>query len=106
VAQNLADYLQTKDTSWQVVFFGSPRMGYYSYSTLPYLDPQIRGVDMNAPWGSPDNPALTSDHIIFVFLPNHYDDLKAVQASYPNGRLHEEKYKDNTLYWLYEVPSS
>jgi hypothetical protein len=106
VAQNLADYLQTKDTSWQVVFFGSPRMGYYSYSTLPYLDPQIQGVDMNAPWGSPDNPALTSDHIIFVFLPNHYDDLKAVQASYPNGRLHEEKYKDNTLYWLYEVPSS
>lgn len=103
VVQKLADSLQTKDSSWQVAFFGSPRMGYYSYSTLPYLAPQITGADMNAPWGSPENPALTSAHVIFVFLPEHIEDLKAVQADYPNGRLHEEKHKDRTLYWLYEV---
>ena len=33
------------------------------------------------------------------------EELKAVQADYPNGSLHEEKYKDRTLYWTYEVPS-
>ena len=105
VVQKLADYLQTKDSSWQVAFFGFPRMGYFSYSTLPYLAPQITGVDMNAPWGSPENPALASEHMIFVFLPEHLEDLKAVQADYPNGSLHEEKYKDRTLYWMYEVLS-
>jgi hypothetical protein len=103
VAQRLADYLQTKDSSWQVAFFGSPRMGYYSNSTLPYLAPNITGVNLNAPWGSPDNPPVTGDHMIFVFLPNHKDDLIAVQTSYPNGSLHEEKNKGNTLFWLYEV---
>jgi len=103
VVQKLADYLQTKDSSWQVAFFGFPRMGYYSYSTLPYLAPQITGVDMNALWGSPDNPPVTGDHIVFVFLPEHLEDLKAVQADYPNGSLYEEKYKDRTLYWRYEV---
>jgi 4-amino-4-deoxy-L-arabinose transferase-like glycosyltransferase len=106
IAQRLADYLQTKDSSWQVAFFGLPRMGYYSYSTLPYLAPNITGVNLNAPWGSPDNPPVTGDHMIFVFLPEHKEDLKAVQAAYPNGQLHEEKYKNKTLYWLYEVPSS
>jgi len=106
VAQRLADYLQTKDSSWRVAFFGFPRMGYYSYSTLPYLAPNITGVDLNSPWGSPDNPPVTGGHLIFVFLPKHEEDLKAVQAAYPNGRLHEEKYKNRTLYWLYEVPSS
>jgi 4-amino-4-deoxy-L-arabinose transferase-like glycosyltransferase len=106
VAQHLADYLQTKDNSWQVAFFGSPHMGYYSFPTLPYLAPQIIGIDMNYPWGSPDNPPITSDHMIFVFLPNHQEDLKAVQTAYPNGRLHEEKYNNRLLYWLYEIPSS
>jgi 4-amino-4-deoxy-L-arabinose transferase-like glycosyltransferase len=106
VAQRLADYLQSKDSSWQVAFFGFPRMGYYSFSTIPYLAPAFTGLDMNAAWGSPDNPLITSDHVIFVFLPEHADDLKAVQAQFPNGQLHEERYKDHTLYWLYEVPSS
>lgn len=106
VSQRLADYLQTKDSSWQVAFFGYPVMGYYAFSTLPYLAPQITGIDQNNPWGSPDNPELTGDNLVFIFLPEHVDDLHAVQAAYPNGRLIEEKYKDRILYWLYEVPSS
>jgi 4-amino-4-deoxy-L-arabinose transferase-like glycosyltransferase len=106
VAQKLADYLQTKDSSWQVAFFGYPRMGYYTFPTLPYLAPQITGINQDNPWGSPDNPEITGTNLIFIFLPEHVDDLHAVQAAYPNGRLIEEKYKDSILYWLYEVPSS
>jgi 4-amino-4-deoxy-L-arabinose transferase-like glycosyltransferase len=103
IAQNLADYLKTKDANWQVVFYGWPRMGYYSFSTLPYLAPQIIGVDHNQPWGSAENPPITGNDLIFVFLPEHLQDLQAAQAQYPNGQLFEETNRGATLYWRYEV---
>ena len=66
----------------------------------------MAGLDLNAPSGSADNPPLTSDQAIFVFPPGHADDPKAVQVQFPNGQLHEERYKDHTLYWPFGIPSS
>lgn len=107
VAQSLSDYLQDRDEGWQVAFFGAPRMGYRSISSLPYLAPHVVGVDMNQPWGSPENPELTSDKLIFVFLPENENDLNAVRASYPDGQLNEEYFINGVfLYWTYEVTLS
>jgi len=106
VAQRLANYLQTKDPTddWKVAFFGAPRMGYYSYSTLPYLAPHVTGIEQTQPWGSPDNLPVAGDHLIFVFLPNNLTQLEAVKVNYPVGKLLEEKNPSGeTLYWLYEV---
>jgi 4-amino-4-deoxy-L-arabinose transferase-like glycosyltransferase len=104
VAQTLAYYLQEKSEDWQVAFFGVPRMGYHSISSLSYLAPHIEGVNMDHPWGSDQNPELTSDHVIFVFLPNHEDNLRAIQEAYPTGELAEEYESDgDLLYWYYEV---
>ncbi len=105
VAQHLANYLQDKpEDDWHVFFFGMPRMGYYSFSTLPYLAPQIIGHDMNQPWGSADNPQVNGERLIFVFLPNHSEDLRGVMADYPQGFLLEARgVRDTVLYWLYEV---
>jgi hypothetical protein len=107
VANRLAQFLEDKSGQWQVAFFGSPRMGYYSISALPYLAPQIVGYDMNKPWGSDQNPRLSSNHLFFVFLPGLESDLRAVRASYPGGQLLEERMSDGRLlYWLYQYASS
>jgi hypothetical protein len=104
VAQRLAEYLQTRE-GLDVAFFGAPRMGYYSISSLPYLAPHIRGHDHRYPWGSPDNPELTNDHILFVLLPEHQDSLIAIMEDYPQGDLNEEynHHDGSLLYWYYEV---
>jgi 4-amino-4-deoxy-L-arabinose transferase-like glycosyltransferase len=103
VAQRLAEYLQTKE-DLEVAFFGEPRMGYYSISSLPYLSPHIQGYDFRQPWGSEENPTLTNDHILFVLLPEHQDDLTAIMEDYPEGVLLEEYDPYNSLlYWYYEV---
>lgn len=104
VAQSLADYLENKNENLSVLLFGSPNLWYRSISSLPYLLPDVEGLDMVAQWGSPENPLPQSDHIIFVFLPNHEQDLRQVRASLPGGKLIEElgpKYE--LLFWLYEV---
>lgn len=103
VAQRLADFLKEKESGWNVYFFGMPRMGYYSYSTLPYLASQVSGYDMNYPWGSDQNPPVIGDKITFVFLPNHRVELDEAQREYPGGALYEERNMDGELlYWLYE----
>ena len=104
VAQRLADYLENKKENWNVLLYGSPNLGYSSIPSLPYRLPGVTGLDMVAPWGSPENPLPQSDHLIFVFLPNHEQDLQQVQACLPGGKLVEEYGpKDELLFWLYEL---
>jgi 4-amino-4-deoxy-L-arabinose transferase-like glycosyltransferase len=104
VAQRLADSLEHKTTEWQVLFWGAPRMGYYSIPSLQYLVPEIEGLDMTHPWGSPDNPQPTSNQLVFVLLPDHEGELPAIQDDFPDGILTRElDRKGQPLYWLYEV---
>ncbi|MCJ7703778.1 MAG: glycosyltransferase family 39 protein, partial [Anaerolineales bacterium] len=104
VAQNLADTLAEKPNQVEVLFWGAPRMGYYSIPSLQYLVPEIKGLDMTHPWGSAQNPQPTSDELIFVLLPDHEGELAAIQADFPVGSLVQEFDRNgHTLYWLYEV---
>jgi hypothetical protein len=105
IAQHLADFLRDRPPDRIVVFFGSPAMGYYAIPSIQYIAPQFTGVDMNAPWGSEENPELSVSNLFFVFLPNHQEDLEAVQASYPGGSLFTEIAADGRpLYYLYASP--
>lgn len=104
VAQHFANYLQDYDTSWEVIFIGWPDMGYYSISSLPFLAPQIKGVDYFQPWGHPDNPLPDYDNVMFVFLPNHAEELAKCQEQYPGGKLttaYNERHE--MLYYLYKL---
>jgi hypothetical protein len=57
---------------------------------------------MNEPWGSPANPVVKGERLIFVFLPDKQSDLSGVQAVFPGGELLEEKTAAGDLiYWLY-----
>jgi len=102
VAQRLGKFLQTQPVDTQVVFFGQPRMGYYSIPSTQFLAPNIPGLDMIEPWGSPNNPQPDSKRLVFVFLPQNSAEIPRVQANYPGGKLFEEKaYSNNTLYYYY-----
>jgi 4-amino-4-deoxy-L-arabinose transferase-like glycosyltransferase len=102
VAQHLGEFLQTQPDNTQVVFFGRPRMGYRSISSLQYLAPKIIGLDVLEPWGSQLNPRPDSNRLIFVFLPQNVDEIPLVQADYPGGKLLEEMtYWNKLLYYYY-----
>jgi hypothetical protein len=104
VAQHLANYLDNKKGNWEVLFFGFPRMGYRSISSLPYLVPNIMGMDVTAPWDQGGNPLPNGENEVFVFLPEHSEDIQPVMTQYPGGKLVAEYFtSDEVLYWLYEV---
>jgi hypothetical protein len=101
VAQKLADYLQDEQ-NMQVAFFGQPRMGYYSINTTAYLAPHIQGLDFNEDWGSPDNPQITSDRVLFVLLPGNEANLDLIKQDYPGGATAVQLNHDGSvLFWLY-----
>jgi hypothetical protein len=59
---------------------------------------------MNHPWGSDQNPTPSSDHLLFVFLPEHEDQIPSIKDVYPGGKLVQEYDQDGRiLYWLYEI---
>jgi 4-amino-4-deoxy-L-arabinose transferase-like glycosyltransferase len=107
VAQTLADYLETQPKNMQVVFFGFPGMGYYSIPSIQYLVPEISGIDINQPWPSADKSNISSQHLLFVFLPNNLDQVQPVQVDYPGGLLTPIQAADGELlYQMYQVSTS
>ena len=104
VAQHLADFLQDKPASTQVVFFGQPRMGYNSIPSASYLAPQITAIDA-ASWNAPDHAIPDGENQVFVFLPGNASQIRLVRADYPGGVLQSERSGlGKTLYYLYLVP--
>lgn len=101
VAQRLADTLKGRTGDTQVLFFSSPRMVYTSIPSLPYLAPHIHAVDVNHPWGAPENPQPVKDNLLFVFLPERAGELEAVMADYPGGKLYEETDEEGSNLYLY-----
>jgi hypothetical protein len=104
VATEIADYLQDQSPEDQdVYFFGAPRMGYYSLSTIPYLVPKMKGQDVLQPldvtptWNL-NGPAL------FVFLPERVNELEFVRNAFPEGNYQEFYARDDLfLFAVYEV---
>jgi hypothetical protein len=104
IAQHLANYLHKSDSAWTVAFFGWPEMGYFSVSSIPYLAPQITGIDFNKPWGDPENPIIGPGKYLFVFLPVRQKDYEACKAQFPGGAvIAEYGPRNELLYYLYKV---
>ena len=105
VAQQLANYLADEEPL-DVAFFGGHRMNFYSISTIPFLAPQVTGLNFNHPWGAEENPALTTDTVVFVFLPDQESNMDLVRQDFPDGELLVEFDRhNNILYWLYRTPN-
>ncbi len=103
IATELAQYLAEEETPPDVYFFGFPRMGYYSLSTLPYLVPDIDAQDIDQPLDSAPDWQLKGP-TVFVFLPERESELAFVTTAYPQGsKLEIKQANGNTLYTAYQV---
>lgn len=88
-ATDIAAYLREQETRQQhVYFFGVPRMGYYSLSTIPYLVPDMVGEDVIEPLTQPARLSLYGP-TLFVFLPERVHELEHVRAVFPGGTYEE-----------------
>ena len=86
----IADYLQEQEPQDQVIYFaGFPRMGYYSLSTLPYLLPEMQGIDLHDPLTAPPEWVVARPSIA-IFLPERAAELAFWEMAAPGGRRHEE----------------
>jgi hypothetical protein len=107
VVHRLTEAVQDEPADTQVVLFGKGRVHINASQVMSYLAPQVRGVNMPAPWGSPVNPQLAGERLLFVFLPETTEELVPVQASYPGGSLSVERDADGEiLYRLYAYPGA
>jgi hypothetical protein len=103
IAQAVGHYLASKPDGQKAFFFGSPRMGFDSIETLPYLAPQVVGVDVEPPVTFRDQfdfhgPAT------FIFTPWDFDLISEVQSLFPGGQSFLTMAdKERALFIAYEV---
>ena len=103
VATEVGRLLGAEEQPGDAYFFGFPRMGYRSHSTIPYLAPQVNGTDVQeplvAPWSTPLDRATD-----FIFLPERLSELEYVRLTYPQGEYREFHDRDGMLLFaLYAV---
>jgi hypothetical protein len=104
VATEIAYFLRDKEPAEQdVFFFGFPRMGYFSLSTIPFLAPEKTGLDIVEPLTGPQDFPLRGPSL-FIFLPERLGELDYVRQRYPGG-AYQEFYADSgeLLFVVYEV---
>lgn len=103
VATAIARYLDEQDPPPNVYFFGQPRMGYFSLSTIPYLAPRVTAEDIAQPLQAEPAWPLSSA-TVFLFLPEREDELAFVQTKYPGGAARwMSDDKGEPLFLVYEV---
>lgn len=86
IATEVAHYLEDRPEDELVYFFGFPRMGYFSLSTVPYLVPHIVASDVVDPLSEPPGWQLEGvTH--FMFLPERLTDFRFVEQAYPDGEF-------------------
>ena len=103
-ATDIATYLQDQEEPAQdVYFFGFPRMGYHSLSTIPYLNPGMNPIDVEEPLQKAPEWQLTGP-TIFIFLPERAGELDHVRSTYPSGQYKVfHKADGQSLFMTYEV---
>lgn len=104
VATDVAYFLQDEATPGEkVYFFGFPRMGYYSLSTIPYLAPGPEGEDVADPLTAPPDWPLTGP-TLFIFLPERTAEADWVRTAYPEGDYRTfTTAAGETLFTVYQV---
>jgi hypothetical protein len=103
VATEVAHYLREEEPGSDVYFFGLPRMGFYSHSTIPYLAPGVSAIEVADTLTS--SPAYVLDNdTVFIFLPERAQELSYVRKAYPQGRMQEFTTDDGQpQFYAYQV---
>jgi 4-amino-4-deoxy-L-arabinose transferase-like glycosyltransferase len=103
VASQLGHFLEGFPSGSEAYFFGAPRMGYYGFPTIPFMAPQVTGIEVEEPLESPPDWRLTGP-TAFVFLPERESEMALVRERYPDGGLVRFLDRDGSLLFIvYEV---
>ncbi|HYN90150.1 MAG TPA: glycosyltransferase family 39 protein, partial [Ardenticatenaceae bacterium] len=108
VATRLAHYAKDElGPEWRIYFFGPPRM-YIGYGTIPYLAPEVGGVDVPQPLTAPPDASFAppDKNAAFVFLPERLPELEWVRQAFPAGEVEElaSPLGGDALFIVYRVP--
>jgi hypothetical protein len=100
VATEIAYYLRDKEPANQdVFFFGFPRMGYFSLSTIPFLAPEKQAQDVIDPLTGPAALPLRGP-TLFIFLPERLHELEFVRQQVPDGTVQEFRSETGELLFV------
>jgi len=100
VATEIAYFLRDKEPADQdVFFFGFPRMGYFSLSTIPFLAPEKQAQDVIEPLTGPAALPLRGP-TLFIFLPERLHELEHVRQQVPDGTLQEFRSETGELLFV------
>jgi hypothetical protein len=109
----LGRYLRTQDEDAYVYLFGAPRI-YWNFGTMEFLAPSVEGQDVIEPLQGPSDfrngefavaSEVTSQDVMFVFLPERIGELELVQQALPGGRLEEVHDAGGSVrFTVYKVP--
>src|SRR5204863_9634110 len=100
----LARYLAPRAQTSYVYFLGSNL--FLNHPTLGFLDRGLQGTDVAAgmaPGGLP--PHRAGLRSLYVAMPDRFDELSAIERSYPGGRDLEVRssYRGRSLFRVYEA---
>ena len=91
VANDMARFMHDRlGSEWRVYFFGPPRL-YIDFGSIPYLAPDVEGVDILELLTAPLDPGVVQPdkNAAFIFLPERLGELEWVRKTFPNGVLEE-----------------
>lgn len=96
-AATFADQLVGEHDGTVVYTAFAPRMYFRSHSVVPFLAPQVVGIDLLEPIDSADDVPQLSTPTIFAFLPERADELEIVRSVYPVGTTEQFLARDGAL---------
>jgi len=103
IGDRMGHYLAQQPPDTQVLFLGGPYMSFKSIPSTQYYAPAITGIDINFPWGDPQNPPIPTGKILFIILPYNQDQIALIMRAYPNGRLTDQMDNDDSpLFYIYD----
>lgn len=103
VGTRLGEYLHEHGAGYMVYFFGPTRM-WLGYATIPFLAPEMTGINVEEPLEAPPMFVFPNIDAMFVFLPERLGELNWVVPVCPQGSLQEvHGHTGELLFSVYEV---
>jgi hypothetical protein len=87
-ATMMGHYLRELGQDNHAYLFGAPRL-YWSFGTMMFLAPEVRGQDVIEPLDAPPNFVEAGQKAVFLFLPERAKELSWVQQALPGGEAHD-----------------
>jgi hypothetical protein len=89
-----------------VAFFAGAPIIFIGFPSIPYLAPEVRGVDIQKPVTPVTVPSLPrGKHAVFLAIPERRHDLEVIRRRYPSGqdRVAWSRVRPEPLFFAYEV---